>query len=100
MSAGQSSSFTFWGVTVNFTVTPGTVNPAAAASAWVGHSITADGESAGISSLSVSAAPAQNDTYTRTSSGSNVTLTRASDAATQTLTATTIAAGGSETFNF
>src|SRR5439155_22197113 len=100
--AGQSGTlnWTTLGVALTFTVNSGSFNNTQSASVFGGHSITTVGESASVSSLSVSAAPAQNDTYTLTSAGSNVTLTRASDAATQTLTATTIAAGGSETFNF
>src|SRR5439155_1601597 len=58
-------------------------------------------ESATISAIDVSAAPAVATTYHFTSSTpGQVTLTRASDGATQTLTLAAIAAGGSATLHF
>src|SRR5207302_1436003 len=67
----------------------------------VNSTTTTTTQNATLTTLDVSGAPHQNDTYTLSSSTpGQVTLTRASDGANQTLTLADIAAGGSETINF
>src|SRR5207245_3830 len=67
----------------------------------VNSTTTTTTQNATLTTLDVSGAPHQNDTYTLTSSTpGQVTVTRASDGANQTLTLADIAAGGSETLNW
>ncbi|TME88545.1 MAG: hypothetical protein E6I52_29770, partial [Chloroflexi bacterium] len=101
----ESLNFATLGIVTNVTSAAG-ITAVALADALIKpvnntFSTSSTTQSANVTTLDVSGAPAVNDTYTLSNpSSGQIKLTRASDGLTQTLAAPTISAGGSALLNF